>query len=531
MKNIFLLIVVVFFLFSCSSVQSAPEETEISSAEETADVTKTVEEAEERAKAPQQTRATRRRVDRPATTRPRQSAPYRRRPPRQRERPAPAEPAFEQQQAREETTPHQRTAIPTARPEPAIPPRTPAQPEVAAASEAVQERERLVLPLPPVPAPDVSQRAERAARPAERPSPQRQLPALTQREERAAPPQPTMPSRRPAQPEVAAASETVPPAERPSPQVQPPALPQREERTAPPAPAEEVAASETPSVAPEPNLAEEQDPSQEPSRLASLAAGQNLEVWYPGQGWVFSGFREGAAGGMAFASRRIEDRDTIFVFRSVRPGSYILDFSRFDVLTGSYIADALSVEVEPATPNTSAQSSLQPSIVRAPDYPGLRIGPQAPAAETSNSRVSSARQEPPVSALPGVPSPAEASVVPSASNLPQEEGQEGEFLQEPFIAESEELALDPAYTSSLSAIREMIEQGEIAQALAALEAADGDEALFLLGQAYEADGDNRDIRKALSAYETLTQNYPLSNFWQDANRRIRYIRRFYFDMR
>ena len=58
-----------------------------------------------------------------------------------------------------------------------------------------------------------------------------------------------------------------------------------------------------------------------------------------------------------------------------------------------------------------------------------------------------------------------------------------------------------------------------------------DEALFLQGQAYEADSPRRNIRKALSCYEILTQTYPLSRFWDAADRRIRYIRRFYFDIR
>ena len=83
----------------------------------------------------------------------------------------------------------------------------------------------------------------------------------------------------------------------------------------------------------------------------------------------------------------------------------------------------------------------------------------------------------------------------------------------------------------------MLDRGEAENALAALDAffagsAGGtDEALFLQGQAYEADSPRRNIRKALSCYEILTQTYPLSRFWDAADRRIRYIRRFYFDIR
>ena len=58
-----------------------------------------------------------------------------------------------------------------------------------------------------------------------------------------------------------------------------------------------------------------------------------------------------------------------------------------------------------------------------------------------------------------------------------------------------------------------------------------DEGLYLRGQAYESNGPNRDIRKALEAYQTLTQAYPDSPRWKSADERIRYIKQFYQKIR
>lgn len=58
-----------------------------------------------------------------------------------------------------------------------------------------------------------------------------------------------------------------------------------------------------------------------------------------------------------------------------------------------------------------------------------------------------------------------------------------------------------------------------------------DEGLYLRGQAYESNGANRDIRKALEAYQTLTQAYPDSPRWKSADERIRYIKQFYQKIR
>ena len=62
-------------------------------------------------------------------------------------------------------------------------------------------------------------------------------------------------------------------------------------------------------------------------------------------------------------------------------------------------------------------------------------------------------------------------------------------------------------------------------------ASGSDEALYLLGQALEAPGSSRNIKGALDAYETLVKNYPYSKYWEPANERVIYIKRFYINIR
>jgi Tfp pilus assembly protein PilF len=58
-----------------------------------------------------------------------------------------------------------------------------------------------------------------------------------------------------------------------------------------------------------------------------------------------------------------------------------------------------------------------------------------------------------------------------------------------------------------------------------------DEALWLYGQLYEANSSVRDIRLALEYYRRLVREYPQSNQVADAERRIAYLERFYFNIR
>ena len=60
---------------------------------------------------------------------------------------------------------------------------------------------------------------------------------------------------------------------------------------------------------------------------------------------------------------------------------------------------------------------------------------------------------------------------------------------------------------------------------------DRDKGLFLQGQILEAKSAIQNIKAAIQAYTTLTKNYQFSKYWNDANKRIIYLKRFYLEVR
>lgn len=58
-----------------------------------------------------------------------------------------------------------------------------------------------------------------------------------------------------------------------------------------------------------------------------------------------------------------------------------------------------------------------------------------------------------------------------------------------------------------------------------------DEALWLMGQIFETQGPHRDIKKAYDTYKRLLEEFPTSSRYDEAQRRMRYIERFYFNIR
>ena len=58
-----------------------------------------------------------------------------------------------------------------------------------------------------------------------------------------------------------------------------------------------------------------------------------------------------------------------------------------------------------------------------------------------------------------------------------------------------------------------------------------DEAWWLFGQVFEANSPSRDIRLALEYYRRLIREYPQSSRVRDAQRRIAFLERFFFNIR
>lgn len=274
---------------------------------------------------------------------------------------------------------------------------------------------------------------------------------------------------------------------------------------------------------------------QPPSRQSTIPAGQTLEVWYPGNGWVFLGDAS-AQNGLGYENRKLDKADTLFTFKALKPGNYILDFSRFDVLDDSFLQDSLAVTV-------TEEGAVKTGKIRAPDYRALaKVSDQQNGAKV-NTATPQAVGTTNLPVSPSQPGALQAEGAKSAQvSSPGRTGQPV-MTNEPSLAgpqgvpavQNTEIPSDPA--EILKKATASLASGDGVTALSLLDAffttavTSLDEAWYLRGQAYESNGASRDIRKALDAYQTLVQAYPDSPRWKAADERIRYIRQFYQKIR
>lgn len=255
------------------------------------------------------------------------------------------------------------------------------------------------------------------------------------------------------------------------------------------------------------------------SRNVKLYAGQKLEVVYPGEGWIYLG-ETTAQNGIKYRQRKLQDALSVFHFDAEAPGNYILNFSYFDVFSDEFIADALSVKVE--TPKEKLTNT-----VRAPDYKGSRTE----YGQNKNAKQDNGEDE----ADPYRQIQSESSKVKSAEDKSVFDSPE---LTTTIEKDSEQgqktLVLSP--DEILKKAEQFIAEAKASEALALLEdflknyTVRLDEGWFLCGQAYELNGKNKNIKQALKAYQTVTEAYPESKFWDKADSRIRYIKKFYMNI-
>lgn len=293
-----------------------------------------------------------------------------------------------------------------------------------------------------------------------------------------------------------------------------------------------------------------------PSRSVTLKRGENLEVVYPGSGWIYMGSLS-EYNNLASRGRKLGATDTKYTLLAKEAGTQIHHFYKVDNLTGEYIDDYLEVIV-------LDKKGSSKTTVTAPEYQ-VFIPPKA----ERPAKASVSEKDNSTEAVTTIIENTEASEkVETETDSPVIEQTSGrtlvtEDLSNDVSTNSISMSTDDTFTSSLDDVISIDEDySEYSQENNLQNAIDTnsllenaiilyndkkyqeanlllseffeystdriDEGLFLQGQIYEAESPVKDIKKSIENYEALIKNYPSSVYWNDANKRIKYLRRFYY---
>lgn len=299
-------------------------------------------------------------------------------------------------------------------------------------------------------------------------------------------------------------------------------------------------------------LSKEPETEQKPkvSRMVAVEEKQRLELTYPGHGWVYVG-EQTSQPGLKYEQRKLQDNNSIFMFTAEKKGDYILHFSYFDVFTNEFVTDAVAVSV------SAARSTAAKAMVKAPDY---QTEADSDATEAqANKNTQAAASQPSSNSTAPTGTGTTTHTAQAASEAPQTAGTDSQSKtsEQTMSAGTVEAASSTAGNTGDStgqaptaASEEVLSPDQLLEkARTAIAAADAgtaltylnnffttaeeklDEGWLLKGRAYELNGSMRNIRLALDAYKTLTDGFPQSKYWAEADARIRYITGFYINIR
>ena len=305
------------------------------------------------------------------------------------------------------------------------------------------------------------------------------------------------------------------------------------------------------------------------SRTVRLMAGQLLEIPYRGAGWIFLGERN-AKKGLPYDSRRLDGEGQSFMFRAELPGTYSLKFYRQDFVADYIVNDYVQVVVETPPSAISVGGFSVPvdrgRVVAEPRWPPAADTLRSPAASAAAAPVPApgpAAQGPesipagapaPATTTPAAAPPVPAPSSPSAADVVR--GESGPV--DPGIAR--EISVSPAGVPAAAAgsvapaspasipenaamdeylaiARREADAGRAAAAFSALDRArqlypaGSDELWWLYGRLLESNGPTKDVKKALSSYQKLIDEYPQSPRYEEAVKRAAYLERYFFEIR
>ena len=296
---------------------------------------------------------------------------------------------------------------------------------------------------------------------------------------------------------------------------------------------------------------EEAEPEPEiiivPSRSVSLKKGETLVITYPGNGWIYMGSTS-EYNNLASRGRKLGTTDTKYTLLAKESGTQIHHFYKVDNLTGDYIDDYIEVtvlekkgksstvvnapdysEIVPKKPETPAKASPKPAPKKEPEEDQAATETSVPATDTTykTKEAEKTNTQPSPEAIVEPQPEAEVENEDSVIEIETEdavividEDNENAAELESIMEKARSSVSSKKYDDAYPALVQYLE----------LSTDNRDEALFLLGQILESNSKYRDIKQAVETYQTLCDNYPASKYWDKANKRIVYLKRFYINI-
>lgn len=274
-----------------------------------------------------------------------------------------------------------------------------------------------------------------------------------------------------------------------------------------------------------------------PSRKVTLKKFEYLDIVYPGNGWVYMGLTDGSKD-LTYFGRKLGTGQTKFTLQAKNSGIKIIHFYKEDNLTSDTLDDYIEVEI-------LNEKGSNKDHVSAPEYKLPLTKKAKEVIEVNKKKIEAKEELEKTETIEAAETQSKTEETTKQADIKVEK--EVSVPKETKITETKETIAETPVQQKVTKTQDsklLLQEAQLLYNEKEYEAANKkieeffevavtkrDEGLFLKGQILEAKSNIQNIKEAIETYTTLTKNYPASKYWDDANKRIIYLKRFYLEVR
>lgn len=293
-----------------------------------------------------------------------------------------------------------------------------------------------------------------------------------------------------------------------------------------------------------------------PSRSISVKIFEKIEVKYPGNNWIYAGLTDNTKD-IIFVSKKETSNETIFVLQARNAGKKFIHFYKKDFIREELFDDFIEADIQEELGDENTIISPEPFFImltelddpvfdmetdlleeaiietqKEIDNTSFKTEPDSQKIEQfqKTTPIKEKKEEPktsPVKEKPETASKSASKIDNSATSVtdvsiktPQEE-----IIPQinaiDILKEAIKLYNNKAYKQAYEAIERYLN----------ITTSNFDEGYFYKGKILEEKSEVQNISEALKAYNLLLKNHPNSKYWDDANKRSIYLKKFYLEAR
>ncbi len=254
----------------------------------------------------------------------------------------------------------------------------------------------------------------------------------------------------------------------------------------------------TPRHPEETSRAAEREPQVLPAQ--QHAVGEEFSVELPGSGWVYLGTEDGTRS-VEFVRRDAADEHTVFVFRVREPGEFRLRFQRQDMARGEIEDHRLRITAsEDPEPDDSEPDLDRDDIARVPLEDDESEEDRQAAVDSEDDRGDDS----------------------SDAGSTDGGGEDESLAPDELLARARQASENDAIGDAIRMYEEYLRAGG---------GGDRAHAHFMLGRLYERPSDYRNLKRSREHYTTVVNEYPVTRYYTPSRQRVRYLDRYFFEIR